>query len=56
MRESAHDWNTLLLDFKRRGLDVSPELMIADGALGSGKQPVKSGRQRASSAAGCTRP
>jgi putative transposase len=33
-RESAHDWRELLLDLKRRGLDVSPELMIADGALG----------------------
>ena len=33
-RESAHDWRDLLLDLKRRGLDVSPELMIADGALG----------------------
>ena len=34
MRESADDWRALLLDLKRRGLDVSPELMIADGALG----------------------
>ncbi|MBU1209651.1 MAG: IS256 family transposase [Alphaproteobacteria bacterium] len=33
-RESAHDWRELLLDLKRRGLNVSPELMIADGALG----------------------
>ena len=33
-RESAHDWRELLLDLKRRGLDRSPELMIADGALG----------------------
>ena len=33
-RESAHDWRDLLLDLKRRGLDVAPELMIADGALG----------------------
>ncbi len=33
-RESAHDWRELLLDLKRRGLDVSPELIIADGALG----------------------
>ena len=33
-RESAHDWRALLLDLRRRGLDVSPELMIADGALG----------------------
>lgn len=33
-RESAHDWRELLLDLKRRGLEASPELMIADGALG----------------------
>ena len=33
-RESAHDWRDLLLDLKRHGLDVAPELMIADGALG----------------------
>jgi putative transposase len=33
-RESAQDWRDLLLDLKRRGLDVQPELVIADGALG----------------------
>jgi putative transposase len=33
-RESAHDWRDLLLDPKRRGLDVPPRLAIADGALG----------------------
>ena len=33
-RESAHDWRALLLDLKRRGLAIAPELMIADGALG----------------------
>jgi transposase-like protein len=33
-RESAHDWRDLLLDLKRRGLGVAPELVIADGALG----------------------
>src|SRR5260370_4425777 len=33
-RESAHDWRDLLLDLKRRGLDVPPRLTIADGALG----------------------
>jgi transposase-like protein len=31
--ESAQDWRELLLDLKRRGLDVRPELAIADGAL-----------------------
>jgi putative transposase len=33
-RESAHDWRTLLLDLKRRGLAIAPELAVADGALG----------------------
>jgi len=33
-RESAQDWRELLLDLKRRGLEVRPELTIADGALG----------------------
>jgi transposase-like protein len=50
-RESAHDWR----DLKRRGLDVPPRLVIADGALGFWKPPVRSGRKRASSAAGCSR-
>ena len=34
VRESAQDWRDLPLDLKRRGLDVRPELAIADGALG----------------------
>jgi transposase-like protein len=33
-RESAQDWRELLLDLKRHGLDMRPELAIADGALG----------------------
>ena len=33
-RESAHSWREMLLDLKRRGLAVGPELAIADGALG----------------------
>jgi putative transposase len=33
-RESAQDWRELLLGLKRHGLDVRPELAIADGALG----------------------
>ena len=31
-RESAQDWRDLLLDLKRRGLDVPRRLAIADGA------------------------
>ncbi|MCQ8780466.1 transposase, partial [Escherichia coli] len=33
-RESAQDWRQLLLDLKRRGLPVPPELAVADGAFG----------------------
>jgi transposase-like protein len=33
-RESASDWRDLLLDLKRRGLAIAPELVVADGALG----------------------
>ena len=34
VRESAQSWRELLLDLKRRGLAVGPELTVADGALG----------------------
>jgi len=33
-RESSHDWRALLLDLKRRGLSIAPEIAVADGALG----------------------
>jgi transposase-like protein len=33
-RESAQSWRELLLDLKRRGLRVAPELATGDGALG----------------------
>jgi len=34
VRESAQSWTDLLLDLKRRGLAIAPELAVADGALG----------------------
>ena len=34
VRESALSWKELLLDLKRRGLEIGPELAVADGALG----------------------
>ncbi|HKM74677.1 MAG TPA: IS256 family transposase [Stellaceae bacterium] len=34
MRESAESWRELLLDLRRRGLSIAPELAVADGALG----------------------
>jgi transposase-like protein len=43
-RESAQDWRDLLLDLKRRGLDVPPRLTIADGALGFWKAAGENAR------------
>ena len=34
VRESAQSWRDLLLDLRRRGLAMGPELAVADGALG----------------------
>jgi len=34
VRESAQSWKEVLLDLRRRGLAVAPELAVADGALG----------------------
>ena len=34
VRESAQSWKELLLDLKRRGLAMGPELAVAGGALG----------------------
>ena len=33
-RESSQSWRELLLDLKRRGLEIAPELAVGDGALG----------------------
>jgi putative transposase len=34
VRESAQSWRELLIDIKRRGLEVAPDLAVGDGALG----------------------
>ena len=34
VRESAQNWRELLIDIKRRGLAIAPDLAIGDGALG----------------------
>jgi len=34
VRESAQSWRELLLEMKRRGLAVAPEIAVGDGALG----------------------
>src|SRR5258708_38305881 len=56
VRESAQSWRELLLDLKRRGLAIPPELAVADGALGFWQAVEEVGRRRATSAAGGTRP
>jgi Transposase, Mutator family len=47
VRESTRSWKELLLDLKRRGLSMGPELAVADGALASGKPSKKYGHGRA---------
>jgi len=34
VRESAQSWRELLVDVKRRGLAIAPQLAVGDGALG----------------------
>jgi putative transposase len=34
VRESAQSWRELLVDIKRRGLEIAPDLAVGDGALG----------------------
>jgi putative transposase len=34
VRESAQSWRELLIDVKRRGLQIAPEIAVGDGALG----------------------
>ena len=34
VRESAQSWRELLVEVKRRGLSIAPELAVGDGALG----------------------
>jgi putative transposase len=34
MRESAQSWKELLVDLKARGLSITPEVAVGDGALG----------------------
>jgi hypothetical protein len=38
VRENAQSWKGLLLDVKRRGLVIGPELAVADGAPGFWRQ------------------
>ena len=53
VRESAQSWRELLLDLKRRGLAVAPDLAIADGALGFWKAIEEVWPRTRASAVGC---
>jgi transposase-like protein len=55
-RESAQDWRELLLDLKRRGLDMRPELAVADGALGLWKAADEIWPTTREQRCWCTRP
>ena len=56
VRESTQSWRELLVDVKRRGLAIAPEIAVGDGALGFWKALDDSIPALAISAAGCTRP
>ena len=34
VRESTQSWRELLVEVKRRGLTIAPEIAVGDGALG----------------------
>ena len=56
VRESAQNWRELLIDIKRRGLEIAPDLAIGDGALGFWKAIEEIFRAPGTSAVGFTRP
>lgn len=56
IRESAQSWRELLVDVRRRGLKIAPDIAVGDGALGSGRRSTRSFPALGTNAAGCTRP
>jgi transposase-like protein len=54
VRESTQSWRELLVEAKRRGLALAPEIAVGDGALGFWKAIEEV--WHATSAPGCTRP
>jgi putative transposase len=55
VRESAQSWRELLIDVKRRGLKITPEITVGDGALGFWKALTRSFPERGTSVVGCIR-
>ena len=56
VRESAQSWRELLVDVKRRGLEIAPDLAVGDGGLASGRRSRRSFQAPGTSAVGFTRP
>jgi putative transposase len=57
VRESAQSWRELLVDIKQRGLEITPDLAVGDGARSdSGRRSKRSSRAPGTSAVGFTRP
>jgi putative transposase len=38
VREGAQSWRELLIDIKKPGLEIAPDLAVGDGALGFWRQ------------------
>ena len=55
IRESAQSWKELLLDLKRRGLAMAPQLAVADGALGFWKAIDEVWPKTRPNVVGCTK-
>jgi transposase-like protein len=56
VRESAQSWRELLVEVKRHGLTIAPELAVGDGALGFWTALDAIYPALITSVAGCTRP
>jgi transposase-like protein len=54
-RESVRSWRELLVEVKRRGLKIAPEIAVGDGALGFWKALDEIFPVRSISDAVCTR-
>lgn len=56
VRESAQSWRELLIDIKRRGLEIAPDLAVAMARSASGRPSKRSFQAPGTSAVGFTKP
>jgi hypothetical protein len=56
VRESTQSWRELLIDIKRRALEIAPDLAVGDGALGFWKRSRRSFQAPDTSAVGFIKP